>query len=300
MTTINANASGAEAQLRTIPPRQSGWIGWIQGVLESARFQRAIAVIIVLNAITLGLETSSVVMAAVGELLVMIDGIVLAIFVAELCAKVIVYRTRFHHDPWNIFDLLVVGIALVPATGSLSVLRALRVLRVLRLVSAVPSMRRVVSALLHAIPGMGSIVALLTLVFYVFSVMTTKMFGETFPEWFGTIPASAYSLFQIMTLESWSMGIVRPVMEVYPYAWALFIPFLLVTSFTVLNLFIGIIVDAMQSQHAVENEAELDATHALEDRDRADRADLAAEIKALRNDVAALRSELGQRRHSST
>ena len=222
------------SNLRRIAPQQDGLVGRVQRVLESARFQQVITAIIAVNAITLGLETSAAVMQAFGPLLVAIDTACLAIFVAELVAKLAVYRTRFPRDPWNVFDFIIVGIALLPATGSLSVLRALRILRVLRLISAVPSMRRVVAALLNAIPGMGSIVALLSLVFYVFSVMATKLFGDSFPEWFGTIPASAYTLFQVMTLESWSMGIVRPVMAVYPLSWAFFLPFILITSFTCL------------------------------------------------------------------
>ena len=256
--------------------------------MESALFQRAIAAVIVVNAITLGLETSTTVMDQAGGLLSAIDRLCLGLFVIELVAKLVVYRTRFHQDPWNIFDFIVVGIELMLATGSLSVLRALRILRVLRLVSAVPSMRRVVTALLHAIPGMGSIVALLTLVFYVFSVMATKLFGATFAEWFGTVGASAYSLFQVMTLESWSMGIVRPVMEVYPLAWLFFVPFILVTSFTVLNLFIGIIVDAMQSQHEAEREAERAAEEAQAEQGQIDRAAILAEIRALRVEIAEL------------
>jgi len=261
----------------------------MQVVLESTLFQRGITAVIAMNAVTLGLETSTVVMSLIGGLLIAVDRICLILFVLELVAKLIVYRTRFHHDPWNVFDFIVVGIALIPATGSLSVLRALRILRVLRLVSAVPSMRRVVSALLYVIPGMGSIVTLLALVFYVSSVMATKLFGASFPEWFGTVGASAYSLFQVMTLESWSMGIVRPVMEVYPYAWLFFLPFITVTSFTVLNLFIGIIVDAMQSQHEAERVAERAADVAQAEQEHVDRAAILAEIRALRDDVVDLK-----------
>ena len=261
----------------------------MQAALESARFQRGITAVIAVNAVTLGLETSSVVMSLVGDLLIAVDRICLTLFVLELAAKFIVYRTRFHHDPWNVFDFFVVGIALIPVTGSLSVLRALRILRVLRLVSAVPSMRRVVSALLYVIPGMGSIVALLALVFYVFSVMATKLFGASFPEWFGTVGSSAYSLFQVMTLESWSMGIVRPVMKIYPYAWLFFLPFIIVTSFTVLNLFIGIIVDAMQSQHEEERAAERATDAAQAEQGHVDRAAILTEIRALRDEVAELK-----------
>ncbi|MEX2631807.1 MAG: ion transporter [Tistlia sp.] len=258
----------------------------LRRLIERRGFQIAIAALIVVNAVTLGLETSATAMAAAGPLLLALDKAVLAVFVAELALKMSAYGWRFFRDPWNIFDSLVVGIALVPATGNLSILRALRVLRVLRLISAVPSMRRVVTALLSAIPGMGSIFALLSLIYYVFSVMATKLYGARFPEWFGTIGDSAYSLFQIMTLESWSMGIVRPVMEVHPAAWAFFVPFILVTSFTVLNLFIAIIVNAMQSQHDADI-AELRAEEMAAQ--KADSETILSEIQALRREVSALR-----------
>lgn len=217
--------------------------------IESKRFESFIIVLIVINAITLGLETEKQVMDAVGPVLIMIDRVILAIFTIEVLTKLWVHRLAFFKSPWRIFDFVVVSISLIPATGNLSVLRALRVLRVLRLVSSFPSLRKVVGGLVAALPGMGSIVMLMLLVFYVFSVMATKLYGGLFPEWFGSIGASAYSLFQIMTLESWSMGIVRPVMVNFPYAWIFFVVFILCTSFTVLNLFIGIIVSAMQAEH---------------------------------------------------
>lgn len=253
----------------------------LKALIESRRFEAVITALIVLNAITLGLETSQAAMEAAGPLLVAADRVILAIFVVELLARFAVYRLEFFRDPWRIFDLLVVAIALVPATGNLSVLRALRILRVLRLVSMVPSLRRVVGGLVAALPGMGSVVLLLSLVFYVFSVMATKLYGATFPQWFGSIGGSAYSLFQIMTLESWSMGIVRPVMEIYPSAWAFFVPFIVVTSFAVLNLFIGIIVAAMHEEH--------DAT-ASDERSmlRREQETILEEVRALREEVRTL------------
>nr|WP_163265086.1 ion transporter [Chelativorans alearense] len=250
--------------------------------IESRRFEAAITILIVLNAITLGLETSQRAVEAAGPLLLAVDRLILGIFVVELMAKLAIYRLRFFRDPWRIFDFAVVAIALVPATGNLSVLRALRILRVLRLVSIVPSLKRVVGGLIAALPGMGSIMLLLSLVYYVFSVMATKLFGAEFPDWFGSIGASAYSLFQIMTLESWSMGIVRPVMEVFPWAWLFFIPFIVSTTFTVLNLFIGIIVSAMQAEHEAEATAE---RNALQHEQEA----ILTEIRALREEVRALR-----------
>jgi len=162
------------------------------------------------------------------------------------------------------------------------VLRALRILRVLRLISAVPAMRRVVSGLLGAMPGMASIVLLIALIFFVFAVISTKLFGEAFPEWFGSLGASGYTLFQIMTLESWSMGIVRPVMEVYPYAWILFLPFIILTAFTVLNLFIGVIVDAMQTEH--ESAASEERGKMITDNEK-----ILAELQALKHEIQSLK-----------
>jgi voltage-gated sodium channel len=255
----------------------------LKTLIESRRFDVAITILIVINAITLGLETSAEAMAAFGPALIAIDRIILAVFVLELLARFLVYRGQFFRDPWRIFDLFVVTVALVAATSNLSVLRALRILRVLRLITVVPSMRRVVGGLVAALPGMGSVVMLLMLVYYVFAVMATKLFAASFPDWFGSLGASAYSLFQIMTLESWSMGIVRPVMEVYPWAWVFFIPFIVTTSFAVLNLFIGIIVSAMQEEGESAAIAERGTMHREQEV-------ILAEIRALREEVKALRA----------
>lgn len=232
----------------------------VQKLVEDPRFLKFIMILIILTAVVLGLETSKGVMSQWGHVLEFINQAFLTVFVVELALRIFAWRMRFFKDAWSLFDLIVVGIALVPASGPLSILRALRVLRVLRLVSAVPAMRRVVTTLLGALPGLGSIAILLSLFYYVFAVIATKIFGETFPDWFGTLGQSLYTLFQVMTLESWSMGIARPVMEAFPYAWVFFIPFILIATFTMLNLFIAIIVNAMQSfndaEHAVEKNAE--------------------------------------------
>lgn len=229
-------------------------------LLRAPSFERAVVALIVTNAALLGLDTYDTVHARYGHVIGLIDRLILSVFVIELALRLYVARLAFFRDPWSVFDLLVVGVALLPAAGPLSVLRALRILRALRLITAIPSMRRVVGGLIEALPGMGSIVALLALIFYVASVIATELYGDRFPEWFGTLGRSAYTLFQIMTLESWSMGIVRPVMDVYPWAWVFFIAFIVVTSFAVLNLFIGIIVNAMQKEHEELLEAERQKT----------------------------------------
>ena len=215
--------------------------------------------VILFNAVILGLETSGTVMARMGPLILFLDGLCLAIFVAEIAAKLFARRFAFFRDGWNIFDLAVVGIALMPATQGLSVLRALRILRLLRIVSVTPRLRRVVEGFLSALPGMASVFLLMGIIFYIFAVMATKLFAANFPEWFGDLGNSAYSLFQIMTLESWSMGIVRPVMEQFPHAWLFFVPFILVTTFAVMNLVVGLIVNSMQEAHQEEETAATEA-----------------------------------------
>lgn len=217
--------------------------------IENRNFSRFITFVILANAVTLGLETSSSMVARFGDFLTVIDSIALVIFLIEIFLKLSLYGPSFFRAGWNIFDFVIVSIALIPAIGPFSVLRTLRVLRVLRLVSVVPQMRRVIAALFHAIPGMASIMAVLLIIFYVASVLVTRLFGHEFEILFGSIGASMYTLFQIMTLEGWSEEVVRPVMGVYPWSWLFFIPFIIITSFAVLNLFIGIIVDAMNYVH---------------------------------------------------
>ena len=265
----------------------------LQAFLARPAVGNAVLALIIVNAIILGLETSAAAMQAWGPTLVALDKAILAVFVVEIVLRIFAHRGAFFRDAWSVFDLSVVAIALVPASGPFAVLRALRVLRVLRILTIVPSMRRVVGGLLAAMPGLGSIAAVLGLIFYVFAVIATKLFGADFPDWFGTLGRSLYTLFQVMTLESWSMGIVRPVMEQFPYAWTFFIPFILVATFTMLNLFIGVIVSAMQSF----TDADKAETIAAVDEAREHiEADLHSEVRALRGEIAELRMLLREPR----
>ncbi|MDE8604545.1 ion transporter [Marinomonas sp. RSW2] len=253
--------------------------------IENIRIQRFLLALILINAIILGLETSPEVMTAVGPFLMALDKAILAVFVIELTIRLLVHRFAFFKDGWNVFDFIVVGIALVPASGPFAVLRALRVLRVLRVLTFVPSMRKIVGALIKSLNGMLSIAMVLGLVYYVAAVMVTKLFGEAFPDWFGSLGASLYTLFQVMTLESWSMGIARPVMEAFPYAWVFFIPFILIATFTMLNLFIAVIVNAVQTMHDDDNKDELDAEKATQQQLLEQMQQLQLELQALRRDM---------------
>ncbi len=242
--------------------------------LETPRVQRFLIALILINAVILGLETSRSLMADWGGWLLAADRAILAVFVVEIALRLAVHRLAFFRDPWSVFDLIVVAIALVPASGPLAVLRALRVLRVLRLITLVPSMKRVVGGLLAALPGLGSVSAIIGLIFYVAAVIATKLFSADFPALFGDLGRSAFTLFQVMTLEGWAMEVVRPTMAVYPLAWVFFLIFILSSTFTLLNLFIAVIVNAIQQENAVEAGS-------------AER-----EIAELRQEIAALHSTL--------
>ena len=274
---------------KTVEDTTSGLRRAILRRIEAPKAQYFIMFLIVINAVILGLETVPAAMQSYGSLLIAFDQLILGVFVIEILLRIYAHRLAFFRDPWSLFDFTVVAIALVPASGPLAVLRALRILRVLRLLTLVPSMRRVVGALLGSIPGLSSIALVLLLIYYVFAVIATKLFGEHFPQWFGSIGESLYSLFQIMTLESWSMGIVRPVMVEHPYAWIFFIIFILIATFTMLNLFIAIIVNAMQTFTEQENRERKDALD--ETRDHIE-ADLHRELADLRGDIAELRQLL--------
>ncbi|MBA4072573.1 MAG: ion transporter [Gemmatimonas sp.] len=265
---------------RTIADLVPGPRERVRVFIENRRFERTITALIVANAITLGIETSPQFVARFGDVLYAFDRTVLGVFVVELLSRFFVHRRRFFHDPWRVFDFVVVGIALMPAGGAFAVLRALRVLRVLRLVSLVPSMRGVVGALLTALPGMASIVGLMALVLYVSAVMATKLFGTIAPELFGHLGASLFTLFQVMTVEGWP-DIARGVMAQSRYAWVFFVIYLLIATFMVLNLFIAVVVNAMQAQVTEDLKGEGEAQTRL----------ILDEVRALRREIEALRGQ---------
>jgi len=254
----------------------------LRRLVEHQSFQRTVLGVIIANAAILGLETS-ILDGPVDEVLQVIDDVMLWFFVAEISLRLVAHGPRFFRDPWSVFDLLVVGIALIPATGPLSLLRALRILRVLRLADSVPSMKRVVNGLVAAVPGMGSVGALLILVMYVSVVIATNLYGMIAPEHFGDLGTTAFTLFQVMTGEAWP-DIADDVMEVEPTAWIFFVVFILVVSFAVLNLFIAVVVSGMESiddlaEHEEKNDAEV-----------------MTELRAIRAQLAAVQAELAASR----
>ncbi|MEM6932456.1 MAG: ion transporter [Pseudomonadota bacterium] len=253
-------------------------------ILERDETRNFILGVIIVNGILLGVSTSQALSPSSQVTIGIMDRVVIVIFVIEMILKLYAYRLRFFASAWNLFDLVVVIVSLMPQTDTLSVLRGMRVIRALRVMSAIPQMREVVKALVDALPGMGAVVLLLGVIFYIFGIMATLWFGKAFPEWFGTLGASLYSLFQIMTLESWSMGIVRPVMEIFPWAWAFFVPFIIMTAFAVLNLFIGLLVNTMQAAVEEETEREIERLREILQEENAM---LSERLEALQSEIRA-------------
>jgi voltage-gated sodium channel len=260
-----------------IDPQLPVWKKKIEKFVNHPKVQHSIVFLIVLNAVLLGLETSPAVMQAFGAELVLLDHAILAVFILEIVLLIAARGLRFFTDPWCVFDLVVVGIAVIPATESFSVLRALRVLRVLRLINKIESMRVVVSGLLNSLPSLASVAGLTLIIFYVFSVMATNLFGHDFPELFGGMGDSAFTLFQVMTLEGWSEGVARPIMEKMPQAWIFFLVFIMISTFVVVNMFIAVIVDSL-------NNLEKDATK------------IKNEERGIQQDVTALRQQVADQK----
>ena len=268
-----------------------GLRGSIQWLVETSWFQNTIILLICINGITLGLVTSEAIAAWGGGIIPLLNQIIIAVFVVELGLRIVAWGPRFFLSPWSLFDFFIVAIALLPAGGAYSVLRALRILRLLRLISQLGNLRVIIESLLRALPGIGWIGGLLMLIFYVFAVMGTELFGDSFPQLFGSVGLSMYTLFQVMTLESWSEAIARPVMEDHTWAWVYFVTFILISAFTVLNLFIGIIVNSMQSLHWEEEE---DKRLEFEGKANAERDEMLQQISELHAKIDRLERSLSQ------
>lgn len=229
----------------------------LRNIISGRVWSNCIAALIIINTIVISMETYPSVMNDYGDLLTSIDQIILYVFILELVLRFVAYRLDFFKDPWSIFDLCVIGIALVPAQDAFSALRAARALRALRLISVFPKLRKVIEGLVMAIPGICAIAGVMAIIICVFGLIASKLYGPSFPEWFGNLHLSVFSLFQIMTLEGWP-DIVRTVMQEKPFAWIFFVIYILIATFSVLNLFIAVVVDAMQRNHAedIQNEDE--------------------------------------------
>lgn len=269
----------------------------LKSIVESHVFQNIILGIIILNSIILGLQTSSGIMAFAGTALSIADNVCLGIFILEMLLKLVVYRLDYFKDAWNWFDMIIIIASVFSGLAFLSALRVFRVFRVFRSLKALRSLKMVsnlrplqiiIQAIGKAIPSISWTVVLMALIYYIFSIIGVTMFGQAFPEWFGTIPRAMYTLFQVMTLESWSMGISRPVMEVFPEAWMYFVPFVLISSFIVMNVVVGIVVNSISEVTEISKKPD------PEENNDSKETTINEEIAAVREHLAKLEEMLAQ------
>ena len=263
-----------------------------QRLAASGAFQRFILVLILLAGVLVGLETHAGFVARFGEVLHVIDRAILVLFVLELVIRIGVHGAqpwRFFRDPWNVFDFAIVAVCVLPLQAQYSaVLRLARVLRVLRLITAVPRLQLLVNALLRSLPSMTYVALLLCLLFYVYAVLAVGIFGRADPAHFGSLGASALTLFQIVTLEGWAEIMRTQLAEGSSPALTItfFVSFILLGTMITLNLLIGVIVTGMD-----------EARQEMEEDDRA-RQFATTGVPSPADDVAALRRQVDELQQS--
>lgn len=226
----------------------------LERFFESHKGHEILGILVIFNALIWGIEGMAFFKdSPLLSVFQIIDNIILGIFVVELITRLYASSLRFFKQGWNLFDAFVILIALLPSYGPLSVLRTLRVLRVVRLISLFPKMKTVVSATTNAIPGILSVAGILLLSFYVSAIIAFNLFADDV-EHFGSLGRSMFTLFQLMLGDDWG-NIIRTLIKTHPYCYLFFVPFTLLITFTVLNLFFGLIVNSMQNAAETENQS---------------------------------------------
>lgn len=236
----------------------------IRNLVEGRWFQNGVVALIIFNAVILGVDTLEAVKGSgLRSVFVLLDRAIIYAFTIEVGLRLYAHRREYFNNGWNVFDFVIVLVSLIAASSGLAAIRAFRVLRVLRVVTVIPRMRVVVSGLLGAIPGIASVGVLVVIIIYVFAVIAANLYGAAHPDLFGDVFASMYTLFQVMTLEGWP-DVADAVRETHPRSWVFFVSFLLVGTFTMLNLFIAIVVRAVEEEQDTQINLLLEQNRAMQ------------------------------------
>lgn len=227
-------------------------------------FEFFILFVILVNIICLGFETSQAAMERYGSVLNAIDTGCLAIFCIELVLKIIAFNKDFFKSKWNVFDAVIVLVSLAPAFSYFTVFKAVKVfrsvrivralrsiksIRTLKLVSGIEHLQVVLKAIVKSIPGIVWTCIMLFIFYYIYAIVGTMLFGELFPRLFGGLGRSFLTLFSVMIFDNLFEGIIRPIMQEFSWAWVYFISFSLITSFVIMNVIVGIVVDSIDAVH---------------------------------------------------
>ena len=216
-------------------------------------FEYTIIALILMNGVLLGLETSPALEQRYGGIMHLGNQIVLGVFIVEALLKMLALAPRidrYFHDGWNVFDFLVIIFSLIPATGQFAmVARLARLLRVLRLVSAIRELRLIVAALVRSIPSVGYVIMLMSIIVYIYAIIGYHLFHEHDPTHWRTLGISVLTLFNIITLEGWTV-VMEKAMQVHPWSWIYFVSYVVAATFVVINLFIAIIINNLDEAKA--------------------------------------------------
>jgi voltage-gated sodium channel len=230
----------------------------IRALVEAPLFERSIVTLILLNAAILGLETVPELVARHGEWFTLGHHIILVAFIIEAALKITAVAPRlkrYFGDGWNLFDFSVILLALVPATGELAMIaRLARLLRVLRLISTIPELRLIVGTLMRSIPGMGHVMLLMSIIFYIYAVAGYQLFHAHDPEHWGTLGAAGLTLFRVVTLEDWT-DLMYTALQQYQWAWLYFVSFIFMGTFVIINLLIAVVINNLEQVKAERLEA---------------------------------------------
>jgi len=229
-------------------------------LVESPAFIGFVLVVILANAVVLGLQTYADVEREHGDTLNLLNDVFLAFFVVEVSLRVGAYGRRpqdFFRSAWNVFDFVVIGFAFIPGVReSSTLLRLARLLRVVRVVRILPDLRMLVTGVVRSLPPLGSMLLLMTLMLFVYGMLGWLLFAEELPEDWGNIGRAMLSLFVILTLEDFPRYMERA-MEVHPWSWIYFVTFVLVTVFIIVNVLIGIVLTSMEEARELERRRRL-------------------------------------------
>jgi voltage-gated sodium channel len=234
-------------------------------IADNPRFQHFILVVILVGAIVIGVETSATLTARYRTAIVAVEMLIQTIFVAEIAIRILAFWPRpflFFRNGWNVFDFAVVAASLLPQAGAFAmVARLARLMRVARLVSVFPELRLIIGTMVRSIPSMGHVIVLLTLLLYVYAVLGFHFFREVDRAHWGSLGAALLTLFQMLTLEGW-VEIQQAVLETHPWAWVYFSSFVFVAVFVVVNLFIAVVINNLESvKHEQQVDADRESAH---------------------------------------
>ena len=231
-------------------------------VAQTRAFDNVVIGMILATALGLGMDTDAALHARFGALIGWVYQAALAVFVVEAAVKLTAVAPRFERyfrDGWNLFDFSVLVLALIPATGQFALIaRLARLLRVLRLVTVVPQLRVIVATLIRSLPGLGHVMLLLLVLYYVYAVAGVHLFGDHDPTHWRSLGIALLTLFRVMTLEDWT-DVMYIAMELHPMSWLFFVSFVLIAAVIMINLVIAVVINNL-------HDARLEATLAQDDK----------------------------------